>query len=304
MSAFDVYKAVTDRILELLDSGTVPWRNPIRTAEQGWPANVESRRAYRGINVFLLAVTTWCKGYGSPYWLTFRQAVAKGGHIRKGEKASMVVFWKQHQTTDQQTGEPKQVPVLRYYHVFNLDQCKGVKAPEESTDVRPPFQPLKEADRIIAGYSPHAGGGPAIEHGGHQAIYIPPTDTVLVPAPDAFGTHESYYATAFHELAHSTGHSKRLDRGLDKRLQPFGSQDYSREELVAEMGAAFLCASAGISPPTIEQSAAYIDGWKKRLKADRKVVVMAAGAGQRACDWILGVRNDAAPTQSPDDYTV
>lgn len=287
MSGPDVYQAVTDRILEMLDKGTVPWRHPIRGgAGGGWPKNLESGRPYRGVNVFLLAVTSWMKGYGSAYWMTYRQAAARGGHVRKGERSSMVVFWKQYDTTDKETGEPKKVPVLRYYSVFNAEQCEGVKPPDAPPEPAAPFEPIEAAERIVAGYA----DGPTIEHAGAQAYYRPPADLVRLPEPGRFLSREFYYATAFHELGHSTGHSKRLDRGLSTDLAPFGSPDYSREELVAEMASAFLCATAGISPPTIEQAAAYIAGWRKTLSDDKKLVVIAAGAGQRAADWVLGQR--------------
>lgn len=288
----DVYQSVTDRILRMLEEGTVPWRHPIREGHgegDGWPRNLESGRPYRGVNVFLLSVTAWMEGYASSFWMTYRQAAARGGHVRKGEKSSLVVFWKQHQTTDNQTGEPKVVPVLRSYRVFNAEQCEGVVVPDDATKVTEPpepFVPLEQAERIVAGYA----GGPKVEHGGSRALYRPSGDVVRIPEPGQFLSREFYYATLFHELGHSTGHSSRLDRGLDRDLAPFGSADYSREELVAEFASAFLCASAKISPPTIEQSAAYVAGWSKRLKDDRKLVVSAAGAGQRAADWVLGNR--------------
>ncbi|MGD9693610.1 MAG: ArdC family protein [Phycisphaerales bacterium] len=280
-----MYQAVTDRILEMLDRGTVPWRYPIRTKAGGdWPRNLESGRTYRGVNVFLLAVTAWMHGYGSPFWLTFRQALLRGGHVRKGEKSSLVVFWKQHDATDEETGEPMKVPVLRHYNVFNAEQCEGVDPPGGAPEPAAAFEPIEAAQRVMTGYA----DGPVIEHAGGRAYYRPSSDTVWLPEPARFLSREFYYATAFHELAHSTGHKKRLDRGLSSDLAPFGSPDYSREELVAEMASAFLCATAGIGPPTIEQSAAYIEGWKKRLSGDRKLVITAAGAGQRAADWILG----------------
>lgn len=288
MNGPDAYKAVTDRILQMLDAGTVPWRHPIRGADGGcWPMNLNSGRAYRGINVFLLAVTAWMNGYGSSFWLTFRQARERGGHVRQGEKSSLVVFWKQHETTDRQTGEPKLVPVLRRYRVFNLDQCEGVEAPGVDPEPAEPVEPIEAAERIVKGYA----DGPRIEHGGSRAFYRPSDDLVQLPLPERFVSREFYHAVAFHELGHSTGHSARLDRGLDRDTTPMGSPDYSKEELVAEFAAAFLCAAAGISPPTIEQSAAYIAGWSKRLREDRTLVVAAAGAGQRAADWILGQRD-------------
>lgn len=293
MSGVDVYQAVTDRILKMLEEGTVPWRHPIREGHgQGdaWPRNLVSGFWYRGINVFLLAVTAWTKGYGSALWLTYKQAAARGGGVRKGEKSSMVVFWKKHETTDRETGEIKAVPVLRYYNVFNAEQCEEVKLPDVPTEPAPPFEPMEAAERIVAGYSPEAGDGPVIAYFGTRACYQPAHDRVCLPQAGRFVSREAFYSTAFHELAHSTGHSQRLDRGLDKAPVAFGSPDYSKEELVAEMGAAFLCAAAGISPSTIEQSAAYIAGWRRSLSEDRRLVVTAASAGQRAADWVLGVR--------------
>lgn len=282
--AIDIYQAVTDRILDMLDKGTVPWRHPIKGGTGGgWPKNIASNKPYRGVNVFLLAVTAWIEGYDSSFWMTFKQAREKGGHVRKGEKSSLVVFWKQYETKDRKTGEPTTVPVLRYYNVFNAAQCDDIEAPDAPSEETEPFTPIEQAEAIVAGYV----DGPTIEHFGGKAFYRPSKDLVRVPEPGRFLSGEFYYATLFHELAHSTGHSSRLDRGIDKDLAPFGSADYSKEEMVAEMGAAFLAAAAGISPPTIEQSASYIDGWRKKLNDDKKLIVSAAGAGQRAADWIL-----------------
>lgn len=292
--ANDIYKAVTDRILELLEQGTVPWKKPIRSGEGAGklPTNLVSLNAYRGINVFLLAVSAWVEGYESPFWLSYRQAAQKGGHVRKGEKGTLVVFWKQYATKDKKSGEDITVPVLRKYTVFNTDQCEGIEAPQVSErpveDAESTFAPIKAAEDIARAYE----GGPQIEHRGTKAFYRPSQDQIQIAEPDRFVDAQSYYATLFHELVHSTGHSSRLDRGLDTRLAPFGSPDYSKEELVAEMGAAFLAAAAGISESTIEQSASYIDGWRRSLSADPKLVVQAAGAAQKASDWILGHRPD------------
>ena len=296
----DLYQTVTDRILDLLAKGAVPWRQPIRNAGGGWPRNIESGRHYRGINVFLLSMTAWVQGYDSSYWTTFRQVEKVGGHVRKGEKSTMVVFWKKLETKDKKTGEPKTVPVLRYYNVFNALQCDGLKPPDVEPEPPEPFDPIEGAEDIVQDYL----DGPLMEFKGNQAFYRPKEDLVRMPKPEKFLSREFFYATMFHELVHSTGHSKRLDRNLDCSPPAFGSPDYSREELVAEMGSAFLCATVGISPQTIEQSAAYIAGWQKRLTADPKLVVMAAGAGQRAADWILGQRGEnsegaSAPAPEP-----
>ncbi|QDT57100.1 DNA primase TraC [Caulifigura coniformis] len=290
----DIYQEVTDRILEMLDQGVVPWRNPIRRAGgDSWPRNLASGKPYRGVNVFLLAMRSWEKGFGSDFWLTFRQAQEQGGQVRKGERSSLVVFWKQVQKEDVSSGEDITIPVLRHYNVFNVEQCDGISPPDAARGDGPsvPFEPLREADQIVAGYR----DAPVIEHRGSRAVYLPVADRVEIPEPEHFETRESYYATLFHELSHSTGHSKRLNRGLDTVLAPFGSPDYGKEELVAEMSAAFLAASCGISPPTIEQSAAYLDNWRRVLKGDKRLVVTAAGAAQRSADWIL-----AQQSQEPE----
>lgn len=292
----EIYQAVTDRVIELLDQGVAPWRNPIRSrgGEGGLPANVHSGRAYRGVNIFLLAVTSWLEGYASSGWLTYRQARERGGHVRRGEKGTLVVFWKRHATTDRESGEPITVPVLRRYTVFNTEQCRGLEPGLDQTprELARPFQPLAKAELIVKRYD----DPPEIAHHGSRAFYRPADDQVRIPEPGRFTDGASYYATLFHELSHSTGHAKRLDRGLDRTLTPFGSPDYSKEELVAEMGAAFLAAAAGIGPETIEQSAAYIDGWRRRISAEPKLVTHAAGAGQRAADWILDDRSNPDPS--------
>lgn len=177
--------------------------------------------------------------------------------------------------------------MLRHYSVFNAEQCEGIEVPGPSEAKAPePFIPIEAAAAIADGYR----GSPRIEHRGGTAFYRPSEDRIQIAEPERFVDRESYYATLFHELVHSTGHTSRLDRGLDSDPSPFGSPDYSKEELVAEMGAAFLAAQSGISPATVEQSAAYINGWRKKLGSDPKLVVHAAGAGQRAADWIMGER--------------
>jgi len=283
----DIYQEVTDRIIGMLEKGVIPWRCPILGRQKlDFPKNLMSGKEYRGVNVFLLAMTAWAEGYESSYWLTFNQAKERGGSVRKGEKSSIIVFWKQYEVEDRDTGEPKNVPVLRYYNVFNADQCEGVEVPDAPKFEPIDFNPITEADAIATGYV----DGPIIEHGGSKAYYRPSADAVKLPEPTRFSSNEEYYSTLFHELAHSTGHSKRLDRGLDTDLQPFGSADYAKEELVAEMASAFLCAHAGIQPATIDNQAAYLDGWLRKLRGDKKLVISAAGAAQKAADWVRGER--------------
>ena len=278
-----VHAEITRQIIEMLEAGVTPWRSGI-LGTNGEPQNFDSRKPYRGINTFLLSFQSFKRGYCSPYWLTFRQAVARGGNVRQGEKGTLVVFWKQLEIRDDESGEPVTIPVMRRFHVFNIEQCEGIEAPEEAAAPLIPFQPIVEAQRIVTAYEQP----PAIEHKGLHAYYRPATDTVCIPEPGQFTTASEYFSTLFHELSHSTGHQRRLNRKLDTEPQPFGSLEYGKEELVAEMAAAFLCRRAGISPAVIENQAAYIQGWLKQIRQDKKLVISAASAAQKAADWILG----------------
>jgi antirestriction protein ArdC len=200
MATFDLYEEITKQITAMLEAGCVPWRNPILgRGMAGHPKNLESGKNYRGINVFLLAFTAYAKGYGSSYWMTFNQSRQKGGNVRKGEKSSMVVFWKQYETADRQTGEPKTVPVLRYYNVFNVEQTEGIEIPDKVSFEPLDFKPIEEAERLAKGYA----DGPRVEHGGTQAYYRPSEDRVQMPEPTRFASAEEYYSTLLHELAHN-----------------------------------------------------------------------------------------------------
>lgn len=286
--SFDLYSEITRQIIAMLEQGVVPWRSPILgRSTAGHPKNLNTGKQYRGVNVFLLAFTAWSKGYESAYWLTYDQARGRGGAVKKGEKSSQVVFWKPIEVVDKETKEKKTTFVLRYYNVFNVDQCDGIDKPDAPKFTPSGIKPIDAAERIVKGYA----DGPAIEHKGSQAFYRPLSDTICIAEPTRFQSTELYFATLFHEMSHSTGHSKRLDRKLDKDLRPFGSPDYGKEELVAEMSAAFLCGEAGIVPAVIDNQAGYISGWLGQLKSDKKLVVHAAGAAARSADWILGRRN-------------
>ncbi len=285
----DVYQEVTNKILEFLDKGTPPWRQPIvGGGGAGYPTSLATGKRYRGINVFMLALTAWFEGYSSSYWVTFHQAKKLGGSIKKGEKSSLAVFWKWYDKEDKETGQIDRLPVLRHYCLFNADQCEGVKPPDAHEDDGPrSFSPIEACRDIVTGYR----DPPVIEHGGKAACYLPREDKIKIADPERFVSGEDYYATLFHECVHSTGHAKRLDRDKDNDAggHIFGSPEYGREELITEMGAAFLCAHGSISPPTIENSAAYIDGWRKKIQGDNKMVVQAAGKAQAAADYIFGV---------------
>lgn len=278
-----VYEIVTNRIMELLQAGEIPWRKPWKAT--GGARNFVSKKPYRGINQFLLN----CATFSSAYWMTFKQVSERGGRVRKGEKSTMVVFWKwldrKEDGEQDETGEHSvqgKVPLLRYYNVFNLDQIDGIEAPVEEQPANP-FRPIEQAELIMLGM-PYK---PIILYSGDRACYSPSLDQVKLPNREAFSSPEEFYSTAFHELAHSTGHPKRLRRKGIIEPSYFGSHEYSHEELVAEFAASMLCGVAGIEQQTIENSAAYIQGWLKVLKNDKKLAVIAAGQAQRAADFIL-----------------
>lgn len=271
-----VYDIVTDRILEALDQGTVPWHKPWSSV--GLPRNATTNRPYNGVNVWLLGMSS----YSDTRWLTYKQATGLGGTVCKGEKATLITFWKQLMVDDEKKGEgaTKNIPLLRYFNVFNVEQCEGLNLPPVETNHVEPI----EAARAIIDEMPNA---PTITHGGDQAYYSPTMDSVHMPSMDSFLSSEEYYSTTFHELSHSTGHKSRLDRESSSVPVPFGSDVYSKEELVAEFGASFLCATAGIDN-TLDNSAAYIAGWRKALKADNRLLISAASQGQKAANYITG----------------
>ena len=272
-----VYEYVTDRITALLTQGTVPWHKPWK-ARTGLPRNFVSQKPYRGINVFLLIAMS----YESPLWLTFRQALQLGGSVRKGEKACPVVFWKQLKIEDKASGEPQTIPLLRYYHVFNVTQCDGLKIGTEPVEA--PVNGIIKPEEIVANMPQP----PVIKHGMTRAYYSPREDCVGLPPRERFERMEDYYSTIFHELVHSTGHEKRLKRATLAEHNGFGSDPYCKEELIAEMGAVFLCGQAEISERTIDNSAAYINGWLERFRDDKMLIVQAAAQAQKATDFILG----------------
>lgn len=273
----DVYQIVTNRIIELLEAGVVPWHKPWAAGAEE-PINLVSKKAYRGVNVWLLASA----GFGSPYWVSYKQAQELGGQVRKGESSTLVVFWKQLKGKDKATGEDKVIPVLRYYRVFNVEQCDGLTYPMPEPR-NADFNPLAECTRIVEGYKL----GPIIEHKSQRACYSRQSDVVNMPVPESFDSSAEYYSTLFHELTHSTGHESRLGR-LQNSVSGFGSTSYAKEELIAEMGAAFLSAVAGIGMRVMDNSATYIQSWLMHLKNDKKLVVGAAAAAQKSSELILG----------------
>ena len=282
----NIYDQVTQRIIALLEKGTVPWRKPW-TVQTGLPRNLITQKPYRGINTFLLHAMQ----YESPFWLTYRQAMELGGHVRKGEKSCPVVFWKRLELEDKETGERDKIPMLRFYYVFNVAQCEGLKnAPAPTADM-----PASKPEEIITAMPQR----PEIKHGMALACYSPGADTVSMPDRIRFDKDAGYFATLFHELIHSTGHPSRLNRSTLTESAGFGSNPYCKEELVAEMGAAFLCGLAGIGETVLENSAAYVQNWLEQLQNDKKLIVQAAAQAQRATDFILNVKHPE-PTNEPE----
>lgn len=280
-----VYDIVAERIMAALEEGVIPWRKPWK-AELGWPRNLHSKKAYKGINVWMLMLANQT----CPYWLSFKQIQDRGGKVRKGEHGTPVVFWKPIKIEDEDNpGKEKTIPLLRYYLVFNLEQCEGIEIPEAAAgrDIKP----IEACEGVVANMP----GRPEIKHGGGKAFYSPVLDYVGMPKQKHFDSDEEYYSVLFHELTHSTGHKDRLNRESVADCQPFGTPAYGREELVAEMGAAFLCAYCGIEDVTLKTSAAYIDGWLNKIKEDKRMLVVAAGAAQKAADFILNARAEEIP---------
>jgi antirestriction protein ArdC len=315
----DAYGIVTDRLIEAMEQGTVPWDKPWRNREGVGPTSLSTGKAYRGINVWILSIESMLKGYTSQYWATFKQAKeqavktarAEGreivektsgarswyvevidgeeaafmGGVRKGEKGTQVVLWKPVKKEDKKTGETSRFLILKHFTVFNLDQCDGVEEPERiEVDADYTDGPIESAQAIVDAWI----AKPRITHGGNSAHYSPAFDYVAMPEMGQFDSSESYYAVLFHELAHSTGHESRLKRKSLIQPAPFGSEDYSQEELVAEFAAAFLTGEAGIEVP-VERSASYLANWLQVLKNDRKMLVTAAAQAQKAADFVLGI---------------
>jgi antirestriction protein ArdC len=275
----DVYEIITSNIMKLLEEGVVPWRRPWDSLN--FPKSMVSGKEYRGMNVLILAATAQMKGYTSPWWITFKQAKKLGGYIRRGEKGTAIIHWnvREYEAED---GTMKKSVRLHYWTVFNIEQCEKIEAPTASE--REPFEPIDRASEIVACMR----NLPVIEHGRNRAFYRPSTDTVGMPNQNSFYSREEYYSTLFHELVHSTGHESRVGRDGIMNGSFFGDHEYSKEELVAEMGAAFLCGHCNIHDATIENSTAYIQSWLRALQNDKKMLVHAASAGQKAADYIMG----------------
>lgn len=275
----DIYQEVTDRIISKLESGTVPWKKPWDSTSST-PVSITTGRPYRGINVLLLGL----EGRTDTRWGTFGAIKNAGGHVRKGEKGTRIVLWKPVTKKSENEEEDSSYVFLRDFVVFNVDQVDGID-PLEIAESN--FTPIERAENIANSYA--SGLGPRVRTGGSLAAYSPQKDVVMMPAPESFLDSESYYQTLFHELVHSTGHEKRL-----KRIEPalFGTDPYAKEELVAEIGASFLTGICQLSSSADDQSTAYINGWLKRLKGDKRLIVGSAAQAQKAVDLIMSASEE------------
>ncbi|MCD4744067.1 MAG: ssDNA-binding domain-containing protein [Desulfobacteraceae bacterium] len=263
-----VYEIIQAEILKKLDQGVIPWNRSWNTGEV---KNIISKKNYRGFNAIWLS----CQGYSSEYWLTYKQAKQLKGNVKKGESGTIIIFWKILKKTvenDQGEWEQKKIPLLRYYRVFNLEQTEGIETTEETKTV---FNndPIENCEKIVFEYSDK----PEIIHG-QNPHYNLTTDKIGLPYLKSFQGSEEYYSTLFHEMGHSTRHPSRLNREKTSR---------AKEELVAEMTASFLCGVAGIDSKVIDNQASYIDGWRKRISEDAKLIISASTQAQKASDYIL-----------------
>lgn len=275
-----VYEMITDRFIAELEKGIIPWQKPWTGVREGAYSR-STGRPYSLINQLLL---------GKPgEYLTFKQAQEAGGKVKKGEKSSFVVFWKPLPVKE--TGKDgkevtKVIPFLKYYNVFHIDQCEGVEPKYKEAQMHD-FDPIEEAERVLEEYAlrEHI---PIINEKGNRAYYSPSLDEIHLPLREQFMQQAEYYSTAFHEATHSTGHESRLNRlSADAH---FGNEEYSKEELVAEIGAAVLCNEMKLeTASSFKNSAAYVQNWLSVLKGDSRMIVSAAGKAEKAVKMILGM---------------
>ncbi len=263
------YQKMKETILKKLDEGTIPWRKTWSSG--GSPKNLISGKEYRGFNHMYLS----CLGESSPYWLTFNQAKKLGGNVKKGSKGSSVLYYNFKEKIDEE-GKKYTYPIMKGYTVFNLSQCEGIKEPSNEGTVYG-NTPIQECEGIVNGYKTCP---PIKNH--HSPIYNFIDDYIGIPDINQFESTEEYYASLWHEVIHSTKFKTRLNRDIDK----------TREELIAEIGASFLCAKCRIDSKVIDNTAAYIDGWRKRISTDPKLVIQCASMAQKACDYILNIKKE------------
>lgn len=278
----DVYSLVTDRILSMLEEGQIPWQKPWSGTFDG-AISRSTGKPYSLLNQMLL-------GKEGEY-LTFKEVQRLGGKIKKGSKGNMVVFFKQVAITESEKNEDgemvekkKNIPLLRYYYVYHIDDCEGIEPKYNKEEVKSNLSPVKEAEKVLEDYYGRESVKLFVEKS-DRAYYSPSNDEVHIPLMEQYKIVEEYYSTAFHETAHSTGHESRLKREFGSF---FGSDQYSKEELVAEMSAAYLCNYCGLdNEKAFRNSVGYIQSWSKALRSDKKLIVSAASKAEKAVKYIL-----------------
>ena len=282
MSNEKVTNIVCQKLLAAIEGGTIPWRKPWNSCGVK-PQSIDGH-LYRGLNWFILGMLP----YSIPVYLTLNRCNKLGGKIKKGEHGTPVTFWKFSKVKDAE-GNERDSAILRYYSVFNIEQCEGIELPKRivkslADHAAQKFNPIAQAEAIWENMP----NKPSLSFGGDRACYIPKLDAIKLPERDAFTSNEGFYATLFHEAGHSTGHQDRLNRKEVVGVGMFGSMDYSLEELVAEMTSAMLCAEAGIEAPIMENATAYLQSWYSRLSKDPKMLISAASRAQKASEYIIG----------------
>lgn len=269
------YEIITEKIIKKLEAGKIPWKKPWKS--QGLQ-NLVSKKGYRGINLLLLSDSD----FTSPYWLTFKQAQGLGGKVKKGEKGTQIIFWKIFEKEEAEESD-KKIFMLRYYTVFNFEQCEGIETPK---DAQNEINPIATCEAIVKGYATM----PMLTTNRKDtAFYLPKEDYISLQEKNSFKNAEGYYSTLFHEMVHSTGHESRLHRFNSQNYDTsFSRDEYSKEELIAELGNAYLCAEAGIDNSELENNAGYIQSWLKALKNDKKLLFSASSQAIKATNYILG----------------
>lgn len=288
---------VTNEVIEKLEQGIVIWQKPWGTAGfTGLPKNYKSGRCYEGFNAFYLNYVTIENNYRSPNFITFNQAKELGGNVKKGEKGTQIIFWKIYgnkvgeKTTS--SGDTKDVIQTKFvpfiWTVFNIDQIEGVDFALPEVKEQTESEIIEACQSVVDNYPAPA---PKIQHGGSEAYYAPYNDKVQMPALQHFVNAQSYHSTLFHELIHSTGHEIRLNRFMpENKASRFGDENYSKEELVAELGASFLNAHTGIKDVVFENSIAYLQGWASKLKDDKTMIIYASTKAFKAANFILNYK--------------
>ena len=288
-----IYKQITNSIIKQLEAGTAPWVKPWATIPgEGTPKNLHTGKSYHGVNVLQLWAAGQINNYEHNLWCTYKQAQERGGQVRKGEKGTTVVFWKPMEKIDPDTGKPKKTLLARGYTVFNIAQIDGIEAvvpkrPEHE------WNPLVEAESLVHKHSID------LRIGGDRAFFNVHEDYIGMPDRNRFDDAENYYSTLLHEITHWSGHKTRLDRPFNGF---FGSPDYAREELVAELGSAFLCARLGINGEL--QHPEYIASWISVLKGDSTAIVRASKLAEIAADYIMEVKHEKGSGTESDSELV